>query len=109
MNTSVNKINDIKKFIDEHITEDLSLDLVAAEFGISKHYLCHLFKRNTGYTVLQYIKRKRFCLMKEYFISGMSLIDAAMLAGFRSYSNFYRAYFNEFGKAPSKDMNVSEF
>ncbi len=108
MNNSVVKSKSIEKFIDEHISEELSLDVVAENFGMSKHYLCHLFKKNTGYTVIQYVKHKRLCLAKEYYISGRNLLEAATMAGFKSYSNFYRAYCSEFGKAPREDIDVSE-
>ena len=108
MNNSVIKSKKIEEFIDEHITEELSLDIIAENFGMSKHYLCHIFKKNMGYTVLQYIKHKRLCLAKKYYISGLNLLDVAMLAGFKSYSNFYRAYYSEFGKSPSKGIDALE-
>ena len=108
MNNSVIKSKKIEEFIDEHITEELSLDIIAENFEMSRHHLCHLFKKNMGCTVLQYIKHKRLCFVKNCYISGLNLLDAAKLAGFKSYSSFYRAYYSEFGKSPSKDIDSSE-
>jgi len=34
------------------------------------------------------------------------LLDAAMSAGFKNYSSFYKACRNEFGEAPSKSVQL---
>jgi len=99
-----NKINQVKKYIDENVTEDLSLTFISEKFEINKYYLCHLFKAYTGYSLLQYIKNKRLFLAQNYCESGISLLDAAMKAGFKNYSSFYKAWRNEFGEAPSKSI-----
>ena len=96
------KIKYIKKYIDEHITEDLNLTFISERFEINKYYLCHLLKTNTGDSMLQYIKTKRIFLALRYYESGMSLLDAALKAGFKNYSSFYKSCRNEFGVAPSK-------
>lgn len=45
-------VSDVKAYIDEHITEKLSLNEVAAQFGISPSYLSQLFSRynETGFS-----------------------------------------------------------
>ncbi len=97
-------VRDIIMYINEKIGEKISLDDVAEHFFISKSHLCHLFKEHTGLTVNQYIKQKRFIRVKELRAEGMSLTDACSKAGFGTYSNFYKMYLNEMGKAPSEDL-----
>jgi len=94
------KIRQIEKYINENVTEDISLTLISEKFEINKYYLCHLFKANTGYSLQQYIKNKRLFLAQNFCESGMSLLDAAMSAGFKNYSSFYKACRSEFGEAP---------
>jgi len=101
-----NKINQVKKYIDENVTEDLSLAFISERFEINRYYLCHLFKANTGQSLLQYIKNKRLFLVQSYCKSGMSFLDAAMKAGFKNYSSFYKACRSEFGEAPSKSVEL---
>jgi len=103
---SFNKIKRIKKYIDTHITEELGLDEIADKFGISKHYLCHLFKKNMGCTMLKYVKKRKLQLVQKYYGSGMNLLDASMKAGFRSYSDFYRTYRSEFGLSPRMHIDL---
>ncbi len=100
------KISQIEKYIDENITEDISLTFISEKFEINKYYLCHLFKANTGYTLLQYVTNKRLFLAKNFCESGMSLLDAAMSAGFKNYSSFYKACRSEFGETPSKSVEL---
>ena len=102
-----NKTKQIEKYIDKHITEDLSLAFISEKFEINKYYLCHLFKANTGYSLLQYIKNKRLFLVQTYYESGMSLLDAAMKAGFKNYSSFYKTCRSEFGEAPSRSIELT--
>ncbi len=97
-------VRDIILFINEKIGEKISLDIVAEHFFMSKSHLCHLFKEHTGLTVNQYIKQKRFIRVKELRAEGLSLTDACMKAGFGTYSNFYKMYLNEMGRAPSEDL-----
>jgi len=103
---SFTKVNRIKKYIDEHITEELTLAMLADEFEVSIHYLSHLFKKYTGDTVLRYINVRRLNLVRGYYASGMNLLDAALMAGFGYYSSFYRAYIKEFGVSPRKHQNL---
>lgn len=93
-------IREIILYINEHLTEQMTLDKISNEFFMSKYHLCHLFKKHTGFTVNQYITRKRIDLVKDICESGNSLTFAASEAGFNNYSAFYRAYLKENGKSP---------
>ncbi|MBE7024328.1 MAG: helix-turn-helix transcriptional regulator [Ruminococcaceae bacterium] len=104
MSKDVEKCKHIEAYIDKHITEELTLDGIADKFGISKYCLCHLFKKNMGYTVFQYIRRKRLYLVKKYYAPGMNLINVSRLVGYKSYSNFYRDYYKAFGRPPSESI-----
>lgn len=99
------KIGEIIYYINEHITDRMPLDELADKFYISKYHLCRMFKKRTGYTINNYIIRKRLMLANELYSSGKSLIDSCMEAGFESYSNFYKRYVNEYGKAPYNNLN----
>jgi len=99
-------IRKVVLYIHEHITEDISLDSIAAHFFMSKHYLCRVFKQHTGHTVNQYITWNRITLARDLRLSGMTLSDAAAAAGFRSYSSYYRAYRKATSNRP-KDIRPS--
>ncbi len=99
-----NNIRNIVMHLNEHLIEDLDLEDIASEFFMSKYHLCRIFKKSTGFTVNQYITHKRLSRAKELYENGISLSDAASKSGFKSYSNFYRAYVKEMGEPPKRNL-----
>lgn len=91
----------IVSYINEHLTEELSLDRVCNEFYISKPQLCRLFKGATGSTVWDYITVKRLVFARELLKTGVSATAACTDCGFNDYSVFYRAYKRKYGVSPS--------
>lgn len=53
-------ITDIKEYIREHITEDISLASVAQQFNISAGYLSKFFKENTDESFSKYMIEQKF-------------------------------------------------
>ena len=94
------QLENIIEYINSNYTESFSLDDLEKMFFISKYHLCRSFKKVTGLTVYQYIARKRITLVNELSKSGRNIGDAAIAAGFSSYSSFYRAYISEYGCSP---------
>lgn len=91
-------------YINEFFYKDITLDLLCTKFYISKPYLCKAFQKSTGLTVNQYLRKKRLAKVRELKSQGINISEAAVRAGFRNYTAFYRAYKNEYGKAPKKDL-----
>lgn len=87
-------------YIEEHLEEDLSLDKLAGIFYVSKYHIAHLFKKNLGLSLHQYIVKKRLSLCKDAILGGTDINDAALLCGFGDYSSFYRAFKKEYGVSP---------
>lgn len=96
------QIKSVILYINEHLTESLSLDVISNEFYISKGHLCRIFKASTGYTLNNYIAYKRLLYARELATTGMSWTNASVEAGFGNYSNFYRTYVRTFGVPPRK-------
>lgn len=94
------RVADVIKFINENLSEVITLDMLAEKFFIDKYHLCRVFKKSTGYTVNAYINYKRLLFARELHMSGQSLLEASANAGFNNYSNFYRMYVRQNGGAP---------
>lgn len=97
-------IQEIIQYINDHISQPLSLDQIAKQFFISKYHLCRIFKESTGFTVGNYIINKRLLRTKELCREGMRVSYACYEAGFGSYSSFYKAYVKATGSAPRRDL-----
>ncbi len=81
----------IMEYINNHITEDLSIDTIADAMFLNRSYIMHLFKAETGYTIGQYITKKRLFLTNQYRSQGLSLTESCFRSGFRNYSAYYHA------------------
>lgn len=98
--TENEKVNQMLQYINEHLTEDLSLERLAAQLYTSKYYLSRQFKQFTGLSLYQYIMKKRLILSRNMLRAGSSVMDACFQCGFGDYSNFLKAFKREFGKTP---------
>jgi len=98
-------IIDILKYIKENLAKKITLNILEAEFHINKYYICHLFKKNTGFTIIEYIIYKRIMRAEELLITGTPIIDIPSQVGFGDYTNFYKAFKKILGVSPKKYMN----
>lgn len=96
------KLDQVIHFINSHLSNRLTLDIIQEECFVNKYYLSHLFKEMTGMTVMEYITHKRILLAKNLLQSGMSATDVAHESGFNDYSNFYKSFKRITNQSPTK-------
>lgn len=94
------KITEVLNYLSVHLTEDISITDLSAQFYLSRYYLMHAFKEQTGYTIGHYISTKRLLLAKDLVACGMPITEACYACGFKNYSTFSRAYKKCFGESP---------
>ena len=98
-------ITPLLSYINDHFTEPLSLDALAAETGYNKFYLCKVFKSTTGITVGSYITKCRIAYAKQLLLSDCSVTDTAFRSGFHDLSHFIRTFRKETGVPPRKYLS----
>ena len=89
-------------YINDHFSEELSLDLLANRFFISKYHLSREFNRLVGTSVYRYIIQKRLAVAKLLMSQGMPSTTVYQQCGFGDYSNFYRAFKAEYQISPKE-------
>ncbi|MBE5874002.1 MAG: AraC family transcriptional regulator [Lachnospiraceae bacterium] len=99
------KIGHIISYLNDHISENITLDTLSNRFYLNKYYLNRAFKKATGTTVMNYVTYKRMVLAKQYILNGDTAYEAAEKVGFSDYSAFFRAYKKVLGHSPSTDKN----
>lgn len=83
----------IRRYIDLHFKESLTLDLLAEEAHMNKHYLSHAFKREYGISPINYMISKRIEESKYLLTeTDLSLSQISQLLGFSSLSYFSQVF-----------------
>ncbi|MDJ0595617.1 MAG: AraC family transcriptional regulator [Pleurocapsa sp. MO_226.B13] len=90
-------------YIQAHLAEDLSLDAIATEIGMSRFYFCRLFKQSTGITPYQYLIKCRIDRAKVLLRQGkLGITDIAVEVGFSNQSHFTKHFKRLVGVTPKK-------
>jgi AraC-like DNA-binding protein len=107
-NNKVPKIDDstlgmrIRKYIDVNYSENLTLQSIGDIFYINPYYLSHLFKKQTGYSPLNYIIRRRIGEAQSLLITtNRSIMDISTAVGFNNINNFNIHFMKCVGLSPS--------
>jgi len=96
-------IRRMKQFILEHYQEKITLEMLSAQVGLSRNYLCQLFKKETGESVFNYINRVRIEKSRLLFADeSLGIVDIANLCGFEDQSYFTRVFRSYVGTTPRK-------
>lgn len=99
------KVAGILQYINDNLTDELNIDHIANTFFVSKYYMMRQFKQETGYTIGNYISRKRLLLAKELILSGVPGTQVCFDCGYKDYSTFSRAYRQLFNESPRDTLS----
>jgi AraC family transcriptional regulator len=82
-----------EEFINEHLSQDLSLADIAAAVGLSKFHFARAFKRSTNLTPQRYLTERRIERAKRLLSeSELPLIEVSTRTGFKSQSHFTTSF-----------------
>ena len=94
-------IGKIKKYVEDHYTEGISLELTAANFYVSKEYLSKAFKAVTGQGFSEYITALRMIRAKELILEyKVPIKEVGALVGYVDQAHFYKTFKRFYGETP---------
>lgn len=100
--TTRERVEQIKTYVRDHIDERLDLEDIARQFYISSHYLSHYFRRETGFTLGQFIAQAKIDRAKELLQKGFSVTDTAISLSYNSDSHFINTFKRLTGTTPKR-------
>lgn len=97
-------INKALAFLREHLTQPFTEAELAAIAGQSTSAFSRAFRKHTGMSLVQYVKRLRINLACQILMSDekAQITDICFEVGFNNLSNFNRQFRNEKGMTPSR-------
>lgn len=101
-------VQQVVEYVQDHVSEDISLDTVSELAGISPSHLSRIFKTTTKEGFVSYVTRIRtskaaFSLLHD----GKSIKTIAMECGFSSYSYFCKIFKQRFSMTPAEYRRVN--
>lgn len=94
-------IEDVKKYISSHLSEDITRTDLAQAVFLSPDYLSHLFKEKTESSLTVYITKERIKKSKELLMNKkLSIRDIALASGFQNISYFSKQFKRATGQTP---------
>jgi len=99
-------MEEAKAYIDSRLSQEISLDQVAAMIGLTPTYFSALFKKMTNETFVQYRINRRMEKAKELLaVPHIRIVDVAVLVGYEDYPHFTKTFKKIVGISPSEYRN----
>lgn len=96
-------INVITRYLQKHLSEEMSLSVLADEFHLNPQYISRLFKNEIGVNFLTYLTNIRMEKAKKLLLStALSITDVAERAGYTDYRVFTKVFKKTEGVTPSQ-------
>ncbi|WKL02895.1 helix-turn-helix domain-containing protein [Paenibacillus amylolyticus] len=96
-------IDNVRTYIDNHYTKDLTLEWVSSLFYLSPSYLSHLFKEKTSENFTDYVNRLRISQAKQLLTSTDDKIyRVAKQLGYDNPKYFFRVFKKLTGWTPEE-------
>ncbi|RDU23268.1 AraC family transcriptional regulator [Anaerosacchariphilus polymeriproducens] len=93
----------IKQYLDEHLSEDISLKELSEEYYMNMYYLSHVFKEQIGSSPMQYLVNRRIgeaqTLLEE---TDLTITEIAIRVGYGDPNQFYALFSKYVGMSPRK-------
>ncbi len=85
-------LNHVIEWIEEHLNEEPTLEMIAREAGVSDYHFRKIFFFLTGSTLSEYIRCRRLSEAGRDLLAGMKVTDVAFKYGYESLDGFTRSF-----------------
>ncbi|NQX58075.1 helix-turn-helix domain-containing protein [Paenibacillus qinlingensis] len=93
----------VMDYIQEHLSEEIYLDILAEKLKMSSGYLSSYFKAKTGKNIVDYINETRIAKATDLLAdSRIKIHDAAKSVGYQNITSFNRMFKKYTGVTPSE-------
>ncbi|WP_346879271.1 MULTISPECIES: AraC family transcriptional regulator [unclassified Clostridium] len=97
-------LNKVIDYIEDHLTDDLSLEIISIYAGVSDYHFRKIFFYLSEMTLSEYIKNRKLSEASMNLLHGEKVTDVALKYGYQSIDGFTRAFKKWCGFLPSEVM-----
>ncbi len=95
--------NRVKRYIDAHFREPLTLQTIADALNVSTYYMAHVFKAMSGYAPMTYLQKRRIGEAQTLLIhTQRSISEIACTLGYDAQSHFNQQFSRHVGMPPGE-------
>lgn len=95
------QLKQVLRYIEEHYSEDISLEDLASIAGMNPKYFCRFFKQITQKTPINYLNYYRIeCAREQLSTTDCTITEAAFQCGFNDVSYFTKMFRRQMGMTP---------
>ncbi len=98
----IQELNRLMTYIEERLTQEISLAEAAKTMGLSEYHLKRTFSFIAGISLVEYVRNRRLALANSDLIKGESVTEVAFKYGYQSVEGFSRAFREWSGFLPSE-------
>jgi AraC family transcriptional regulator len=96
-------IEDVMRYIREHISEPLDRETLADVAGFSVPHFHRVFTAHVGESAISYVRRLRLERAgRKLRMGAVDITEVALAAGYDSHAAFSKAFKQHFGLSPSE-------
>lgn len=97
-------VDKARRYIDSHLDQELSREMLASQFFLNPDYMDRLFKKEIGMSMKEYLWNERLRVSEELLVkTELPVTEIAMEVGYSSLSAFTRLF------KKRTDLNPSDF
>ena len=98
---------EVKKYVKEHLAEDITVTQIAEVLHFNPQYLMRTFKAKSGVSIMEYITQTRLSYAKQILRdTDLPIKSVALMVGYSDYAYFTRVFRKETGYSPSQYRNA---
>lgn len=106
----VDCIEDVKRYIRNHIHEPIDRETLASVAGFSIPHFHRVFRAQVGESAISYVRRMRMVRAGQKLRMGaVDITEVALAAGYDSHAAFSKAFRQHFGLSPSEFRQLGCF
>lgn len=103
----VNMIMKSIDYIEENLMHELKVQYLCKIAGYSEYHFHRIFKATVGFTVSEYIRKRRLTKASQLLLeTRLSIFNVAINCGYNSTENFARSFKKEHGITPLEHRNL---